>query len=385
MGFTVEDMLIIARDKYSMELIAGGNGWANSISWLLMVEDTTIISSFKGKELAVTTGLGFDTEEKLLALVEGLDEHHAAGLIINTGYYVLDVPDSVRQYCDDHDLPLMVAPWDVTMSEMIKDLTVRIFLQTQTDEQISAGFIRAIEHPADQEEYRDTLSASFDVDGRFQVLAFTTGDLDSMDSMDRKRVGYRLQIYLENISHNAHFFYYDGYFLLILNDVEDEAATWIIDGFQERARRRMPDKEVYLGIGSPVTDVSNVAVSYKRATYASKIAIKEHQSRKYFAELGVDKLLYSVTDPLIKQELVEGKLGKLLEYDNKHSGELLPTLSCYLKNNGSVQRVAEEMYIHKNTICYRINKVKELLDSDLEDGEERLLLYLACKLTEELV
>ena len=43
MGFTVEDMLIIARDKYKMELVAGQNGWANSISWLLMVEDTTIM------------------------------------------------------------------------------------------------------------------------------------------------------------------------------------------------------------------------------------------------------------------------------------------------------------------------------------------------------
>lgn len=60
MGFTVEDMLIIARDKYKMELVAGQNGWANSISWLLMVEDTTIMENFKGKELAVPWGRAFD-------------------------------------------------------------------------------------------------------------------------------------------------------------------------------------------------------------------------------------------------------------------------------------------------------------------------------------
>ena len=59
MGFTVEDMLIIARDKYKMELVAGQNGWANSISWVHLLEDTTIIQNFWGKELAVTTGLGF--------------------------------------------------------------------------------------------------------------------------------------------------------------------------------------------------------------------------------------------------------------------------------------------------------------------------------------
>ena len=68
MGFTVEDMLIISREKYNMELIAGKNGWANSISWLLMAEDTIIVNSVLGKELVVTTGLGFNTKEKLIDL-----------------------------------------------------------------------------------------------------------------------------------------------------------------------------------------------------------------------------------------------------------------------------------------------------------------------------
>lgn len=110
MGFTVEDMLIIARDKYKMELVAGQNGWANSISWLLMVEDTTIMENFKGKELAVTMGAGFRTEQDLLSLVEILDRHHAAGLVVNTGYYVKEIPASVRAYCNAHDLPLLQVP-----------------------------------------------------------------------------------------------------------------------------------------------------------------------------------------------------------------------------------------------------------------------------------
>ena len=98
MGFTVEDMLIIARDKYDMELIAGKNGWANSISWLLMVEDTTITANFKGKELVVTQGVYFNTEERLLELVEILDKHHCAGLIVNSGYYIKEIPQKVKDY-----------------------------------------------------------------------------------------------------------------------------------------------------------------------------------------------------------------------------------------------------------------------------------------------
>ena len=273
MGFTVEDMLIIARDKYKMELVAGQNGWANSISWLLMVEDTTIMENFKGKELAVTMGAGFRTEQDLLSLVEILDRHHAAGLVVNTGYYVKEIPASVRAYCNAHDLPLLQVPWVIEMSEMIKDLTVRIFLQTETDEQISSAFIKSIESPQRIEEYRERLSASFDVDGKFQVVLITTEGLDSMDTLDRKRIGYRLQIYMENVSHNAHFFYYNGYFAVIMNEVSETQKEDIIQGFLMRTRHRMPDKTIYCGEGSAVLDVANVHISFDRAEYALRSAM----------------------------------------------------------------------------------------------------------------
>ena len=39
MGFTVEDMLLASREKYGMEMVAGGTGWSNSISWMMLLED----------------------------------------------------------------------------------------------------------------------------------------------------------------------------------------------------------------------------------------------------------------------------------------------------------------------------------------------------------
>ena len=56
MGFTIEDMLTLTGDRYQMSMIAGSRGWSNSISWVLMVEDFTILRNFVGKELAVTMG-----------------------------------------------------------------------------------------------------------------------------------------------------------------------------------------------------------------------------------------------------------------------------------------------------------------------------------------
>ncbi|MBR1862220.1 MAG: PucR family transcriptional regulator ligand-binding domain-containing protein [Lachnospiraceae bacterium] len=382
MGFTIEDMRIVASSKYKMELVAGKNGWANSISWLLMVEDTTITDNFVGKELVVTTGLGFGTEEKLRELVKILDEHHCSGLIVNTGYYIKEIPESVLKAADECDLPLLTVPWEMSMADMIKDLTVRIFLQSQTDEQISSAFIKAIEHPQAQEEYRDDLSAAFDVDGKFQVAIFTTESLDTMDSMDRKRIGYRLQIYLENISHNAHFLYYNGYFLLIFNAVEESDRDWIIDGFLKRVRNRMPDREVYVGIGSPVYDAGNISISYRRAEYAARKAFDTGKPLVMFDELGLERLVYSLPDELLIKEMGENLLKPVIEYDKKHDSGLVETLKLYLEYNGSVNKMSAEMFIHKNTILYRMKKIKELTDFDPEDGKQRLEYYLATLLYE---
>ena len=72
MGFTIEDMLTVSKARYGMELMAGENGWSNSISWILLIEDVKILNNFKGKDLAITTGFGFQDEDAQLELAASL-------------------------------------------------------------------------------------------------------------------------------------------------------------------------------------------------------------------------------------------------------------------------------------------------------------------------
>ena len=121
MGFTIEDMLVVAQNRYKMKMVAGNGGWSNSISWILMIEDMTILQNFAGKDLAVTTGLGFRQPGQQLELVKELSSLGASGLIINTGMYIMEIPEKVRTFCDENDFPLMTVPWDIPLFDMIKD------------------------------------------------------------------------------------------------------------------------------------------------------------------------------------------------------------------------------------------------------------------------
>ena len=378
MGFTIEDMPVVSADKYQMKLVAGEKGWSNSISWLLMLEDLTIIQNFSGKELAVTTGLGFLTEEKMLDLVRELSWHNAAGLIINTGYYIKEIPEEVRKLCDHYDLPLLTVPWEVYLADMIKDMSIRIFLQSSTDEQISAALIRAIESPGSRDLYEKELLPHFDLDGTFQTALITTGNLDSMDTVERKRIAYRMQLYLTNLTHNGHFLYYDGYFVIVMNDMRPEDCADVMEAFADRAARKMPERRAWVGVSDQVTDISNLRISFRRAKAAVTMAENADDNIQFFDKMGLYRLLYMVDDPLLLKSLSDHLLQPLLEYDAQHGGGYLETLESYLKNSGSIKAMADELFIHRNTILYRMTNIKKLLGSTLEDSRDRMMFAIAC-------
>lgn len=377
MGFTIQDMMLISQEQYRMRFIAGEQGWSNSISWVHMVEDTVIIQYFWGKELAVTTGLGFDTTEKLQKLIEDLIRKHAAGLIINTGNYIFEIPRHLIDYCNENDFPLLTIPWEIHLTDVIKDFSIRIFMQGTADKEISGALIQAIEQPANQEEYRQKLLPYFDGDGTFQVVLITTDHLDEMDTVERQKLSYRVQVYLEQITHNGNFMYYDSDFMLVVNDITGEVLDEIVTGMVRRAKRRMPEIPLYVGVGSCINDISNLHTGYARAKAAVQMAKKRKRDLFYFDRMGLYRLLYMVDDSRLLKEMAEEPLKPLLEYDRERHANYVDTLELYLKHNGSIQAVSEEMFTHRNTVIYRMNKIRELLGTNLEETEERIPYQIA--------
>ena len=378
MGFTIEDMLTLTGDHYQMSMIAGREGWSNSISWVLMVEDYTILRNFVGKELAVTTGMGFDNEEKLLSLIRILSERHAAGLIINTGFYVDEISQPVLDLCNELRLPLLTVPWEIYIADMIKDLSVRIFLQGMTDDQISAAFIKSITTPDSSAAARQELLQYYDVDGDFQIILITIPGLDTMDTVERKRIGYRMELFLENISHNCSFFYYDGCFVLVCNNLPEDITEHVIIDFQKRMSLRMPEVRYNIGVGSRIKDLSNMNAAYKRARAALDMAVHIDRRCMKFDDMGVYRLLSLVPDRAILREMSDDLLAPLIHYDQKNDGRLLETLEKYFLYQGSFTAMAENMYTHRNTLMYRMNKIKKLLGTDLSTSKDTVNYQIAC-------
>ena len=90
--------------------------------------------------------------------------------------------------------------------------------------------------------------------------------------------------------------------------------------------------------------------------------------------MGIFKLLMNIEDEEILHEYYEHTIQPIQEYDKKNNSSLTTVLRSYLKNNGSVKETADELFIHRNTVNYKINKIEELLQMDLSSLDTRIQL-----------
>ena len=377
MGFTIEDAFIQCGEQYKLKLLAGKNGCANAISWIHLIEDTTIIQQLWGKELAVTTGLGFQSDELLFRFIEKLVKHHSTGLIINTGTYIFDIPSFIIDYCNEQDFPLISIPWEIHLADVIKDFSMRCIMSEREDQQLSKYFRKAFINPEYLETYRDEFMTFFDVDGYFQVVLISIENSDQYDAIELRRVSFQIQLYLEKINSKFSFFWFDSYFVLIVNNILEEELLEIIDKMHRRTQKKMPERIIHIGIGSSLKDINNVVRSYKRAKGAVEAALTFNQNIIEFSSMGIYQILFSLEDKNILKQFYIHQLQPLIDYDDKHHTEFEKTLYYYLKYNGSPQKIAAAMYTHRNTINYRIRKIKEILNSEIETPEERFQYQLA--------
>ena len=108
------------------------------------------------------------------------------------------------------------------------------------------------------------------------------------------------------------------------------------------------------------------------------MAVKRERRMQYFDQMGLYRMLYLVEDRSLLRDLSDKPLAPVLEYDREHSGEYLTTLESYLRCGGSIKAMSEEMFIHRNTILYRMANIKRLLGCSLDTPEERLVYMVAC-------
>ena len=140
-------------------------------------------------------------------------------------------------------------------------------------------------------------------------------------------------------------------------------------------------EDIYISIGRNYRDPSEVWKSYKEANRATEYQRNTFNSKIiYYDDLGIYRILsFEGLQPELEQ-IYKERLEALVNYDREKGTDLVLTLSKYFEYEGNLKEVSEKLYIHYNTAVYRMQRIKEITESNFDDYNDRLNLQIALKI-----
>lgn len=155
----------------------------------------------------------------------------------------------------------------------------------------------------------------------------------------------------------------------------------IASNIQQEVTLNFNGVKINIGIGRYYESIENLPKSYKEALEALNLGKKIVGSGKviHFNDLGIYKLLLDVTDKNQLKDFALNHLQPLIKQDEQHGTELMATLEAYLRNDKKIYKTAKELFVHRNTIRYRIKKISDILGIDMSDGEMLFNIYFSLK------
>ena len=98
-----------------------------------------------------------------------------------------------------------------------------------------------------------------------------------------------------------------------------------------------------------------------------------------YPKLGIFRMLAAIPDLAEVETFVQEWLGSLLDYDARRKAELVHTLTQYLEHGGNYDATAAKLSVHKSTLKYRLQRIRELTGLELNDPDVHFNLQLATR------
>lgn len=132
------------------------------------------------------------------------------------------------------------------------------------------------------------------------------------------------------------------------------------------------------GIGSEVEGLERAWVSNDQAVLACRAIAPGSERIRSWAALGPMAILLHLPAEHLPIEALPAEMQRVLAADK--DGRLLETLRAFLENGGAIPATASALHVHRTTLYYRLDRLRELAEVDLDDGNNRLALHMSLKL-----
>ena len=172
-----------------------------------------------------------------------------------------------------------------------------------------------------------------------------------------------------------------------LDDGDSDLSTAfeLASKLRSQLLKEFPESRLLCGISGPAEELAQWPETYHQAVQAMHLASQLKLDEPVdFNSISVYQLLTEMEDLPMAQRYCDQIIGPLVQYDKSHSNNLVQTIDAYFNHHGNISQTAEMLFIHRNTLLYRLDRIQELTGQDLDNANDRLALQLALKLSQLL-
>jgi len=133
--------------------------------------------------------------------------------------------------------------------------------------------------------------------------------------------------------------------------------------------------KVYISIGTPIADLKHVSVSYRQAKTALEVGniFEPEKSIINYDNLGIGRLLYHLPPDICKTFVTEVLQNLTLD---SFDDETINTVNKFFENNLNVSEASRKLFIHRNTLVYRLDKLQKTTGLDLRKFEDAIVFKM---------
>lgn len=147
------------------------------------------------------------------------------------------------------------------------------------------------------------------------------------------------------------------------------------------AENMLRPRIIRVGSGRTYANANELFRSYQEAKVAMELGriMNIRLKTPFFRDMGVARILYN-HDQQELAEFYKDALGELVRYDAEQNTDLVKTLETFLLNRCDLKLAADAIFLHPNTLRYRLKRIEEILEVDLNDFDTKLDLNIAFKI-----
>lgn len=373
-----------------MKIIAGNKGLHKIIRWSYKAESIHLAKWVHGGELLIVSKMVIHEKDFNLYnfLKEAISLNISGALLLIGPNYIEQIPQSVINLSNQKHFPLFLIPWDTPLVDIFEELghaIASINLINDKHKDLLFSIIFNTNLSLDYLKYQSQeVNFSFDGYLQFFEINFLLPQSENaiiLNDVDKDTICQFIHTLFENehIPILSSSYTKNIIALVNVNNTSLDTLNTLFPQILNYIKENYPNYIVNIGIGTRQKSLEKYKLSYEQASKCINLAIKQKQKNMiyYYAQLGLYQLFYDINNKTLLENFVHNILYSLMAYDKKYNTNLIQTLEVYLNKNCNLNQTAETLFIHRNTIKYRLQRIEEITNTSLDDAFTRLNFFNA--------